>query len=388
MFQSTNSVIVQNRKDLESTAQNNEILTAIDECVFVVCLDDESPESPAERHAQFLVNGYDRPMNNRWMDKPVQFAVTANGLSAAVFEHSKLDGMDVRRLQKHVTRALFAPLPNQNTPSETSASTPYSLKRHTWTPSPSVLQHIDEMQQHFNGYYKPVDHQYVYAKELSIPMLRNHRAPPSATAHLASILASYYADGVIRPAWEVATVARFHRGRVDWMQTISPPVREFLEAVGRGLMSAKDENKAQYDLRELRELFNKAATSYTRSMASTARGHGFVRQMYALLAVMTPEERAAAARSVFGTRAWEVTRRGGPQQDLKVGFMPESDDGNPDADWDEGGFLVEGERAVYVHCGIRDEFTKFSISAPPAYMKEFVPALQWATSFISDLLVS
>ncbi|KAI1201368.1 hypothetical protein F5X97DRAFT_338914 [Nemania serpens] len=138
---------------------------------------------------------------------------------------------------------------------------------------------------------------------------------------------------------------------------------------------------------ELRELINTAASSYTRSMASTARSHGFVRQMYALLAAMTPEERAAAARSVFGTRAWEVTRRGGPQQDLKVGFMPESDDGNLDADWDEGGFLVEGERSVYVHCGIRDDFTKFSISAPPAYMKEFVPALQWATEFISDLLV-
>ncbi|KAI1418873.1 polyketide synthase [Xylaria sp. FL1777] len=377
-----------NRKDLESTAQNNEILNAIDGCVFVVCLDDESPESSAERHAQFLVNGYDRPMNNRWMDKPVQFAVTANGLSAAIFEHSKLDGMDVRRLQKHVTRALFTPLPNKNTLSEKPASMRYSLKKHTWMPSSSVLQRIGEMQQHLSGYYQPVDHQYVYAKELSIPMLRNHRAPPSATAHLASILAAYYADGLIRPAWEVASVAKFHRGRVDWMQTISTPVREFLEAVGRGPISAKDGNKAHYDIHELRELFSKAATSYTRSMASTTRGHGFVRQMYALLAVMTPEERAAAAHSVFGTRAWEATRRGGPQQDLKVGFMPESDDDNPDADWDEGGFLVEGERAVYVHCGIRDEFMKFSISAPLAYMQEFLPALQWATKFISDLLVS
>ncbi|CAJ2510880.1 Uu.00g065050.m01.CDS01 [Anthostomella pinea] len=79
--------------ELKLDPHNDAVPGVLEHAAFVVRLDDESPTSSGERHMQFRINGPHHPFANRWLDKPIQFVVTANGLSAGVCKHAKLDGM-------------------------------------------------------------------------------------------------------------------------------------------------------------------------------------------------------------------------------------------------------------------------------------------------------
>ncbi|KAI1212191.1 polyketide synthase [Annulohypoxylon truncatum] len=363
------------RNELELDPNNSATLAAIDAAAFVVCLDDEAPQSPGERHVQYLWNGCDHPLTNRWLDKTVQFVVTANGLSAGVYEHTKIDALDVRSLHKEVVDALF----DESSGCVASfPSTAYPIHEHTWKPSPTITRHVELVKQRCSS-YGPIDHQTTDISSLGMISLGNTRASPHATAHLTVLLAVYLVDGAIRPAWEIVSLSTFAHGRLDWVQTVSSPVRTFIEAVANG-----NDSKAC-----LRSLFDAAAMTYSQAISSAARGCGFVNHMYALLGVVKAEERENASEipSLFRTAAWNATRRGGPGQDLKIGFMPDEDPAHAHI-WDEGGFLVDGDRGTYVHCTVREHHTSFSVFARPAYATVVGESLQRAAAMIAHILMT
>lgn len=101
----------------------------------------------------------------------------------------------------------------------------------------------------------------------------------------------------------------------------------------------------------------------------------------------------SALTALFRTRAWRATKRGGPQQDLKVGFMPD-DEGDSlggavpeEVRWDrEGGFLMDGERRVYVHCGVRETDTSFAFTARPGYAGAIAEKVDAAAEIIAFIL--
>ncbi|KAI5925744.1 polyketide synthase [Camillea tinctor] len=363
------------RHELELDADNAAALAVIDSAAFVICLDDESPSTAGERHMQFLLNGESHPFANRWLDKPVQFAVTANGLSAGIYEHSKIDGMDVRTLHAHLTRELFAQAPA----ADPSPSASYPVRRFSWKPSAAALARIAHVQRQCGTAYGPIDHRYVDAEGLGLDFLHGRGAAPNAAAHLTALLALYLVDGAVRPAWEIASLATFARGRLDWVQTVTPAVRAFVEAAAQNTD----------DKTRLRGLFDAAALAHSRAIASAARGHGYVNHLYALRGQSRPSATSSSSAEpvgLFRTPAWEVTRRGGSGQDLKIGFMPDDDPANPHVRWDEGGFLMEGERGVYVHCGVRSRRASFAVSARPAYAAAVCEALRRAAETVAKVL--
>ncbi|KAK3942538.1 putative polyketide synthase protein [Diplogelasinospora grovesii] len=372
------------RNELELDPENTAALQAIDSAAFVVCLDNESPNTAGDRHMQFLLNSRHRDLVNRWLDKPVQFAVTANGVSAGIYEHAKIDGMDVRELHKHLTRALFAhSSSNKLEPSTSSpAIAAYPIREYVWRPSPSTIQRIRHIQLQCKSAYGLIDHRYVDADVLGLSSLRDqYRAPPNATAHLTVLLALYLVDGGVRPAWETASLATFARGRVDWVQTVTSAARAFVEAAAGAEDGNDDAKKA------LRSLFDTAVIAHSLSISAAARGRGYVHHMYALLGVLAPEERGDNLPALFRSRAWEATRRGGQGQDFKIGFMPDADDGDASS-WDEGGFLMDGENGIYVHCGVREKYTRFVVSARPEYAGAVCDALRRAATTISSILTT
>ena len=346
-----------------------------------MCLDDEAPSNASERHMQFLLNGLDSPLANRWLDKPTQFAVAANGVSSGIFEHSKVDAMDVRELHRHTTHAIFA-----QTAAELASPAPtaYPIHEHAWKPTSSVARRIEHVQAQCRS-YSPIDHRYVDVDRLGITFLRQQRVPANATAHLAALLGMYLVDGTTRPAWEIVTLATFARGRIDWIQTVSPPVRDFILAAAAAISSNSAEDKAR-----VHSLFKTAVNAHSGAILAGARGKGYVNHMYALrgLAWADAKGDAAALPAVFRTRAWDASRRGGPDQDLKIGFMPkaEAPEDRGVVSWDEGGFLMEGERGVYIHCDVRDDDTRFAVSARPEYAASVCDALHRAATMVSSLL--
>jgi hypothetical protein len=372
----------------------------------VVCLDDESPTSSTERYTHFLLNGLHRPFNNRWLDKTVQLVVTANSLSAETYEHAKLDGLDVRSLHAHLLYALRQdsappPLPTEENP-------PVRIQKHGWKNiSPAIAQRIEHIQHRWRA-FGPLDHRVVDVPRLSLDALRAGRAPPNAAAHLTALLALRLVDGKqdslpLRPAWENVSLGPFARGRIEWVQTVSEATRDFIveaAAAADAVTDPWDERDndgnsmagRQEKTARLRTLFHSAAASYARALVDAGRGHGVVGPMYALhFAVNSAaanETNETNIPALFRSRAWEATRRGGPGQDVKLGFarfVPDDFDADDDH-WDAGGFLMRGERGIYIHCGVRTAGARFAVSARPEYAAKVCEALGRAGGIIAGVL--
>lgn len=87
------------RRSLESNSTNRQCLSVVDDALFVVCLDDASPDGPAEMCMNFLCGTYQLTKTgpgsagsvqtgtctNRWYDK-LQIIVCANGTAGINFE--------------------------------------------------------------------------------------------------------------------------------------------------------------------------------------------------------------------------------------------------------------------------------------------------------------
>ncbi|TRX94306.1 hypothetical protein FHL15_004773 [Xylaria flabelliformis] len=330
------------RRELTLDTDNAASLDAIDAAAFVVCLDDESPLTAGERHTQFLLGGPGHFLSNRWLDKPVQFIVTANGLSAGVHEHSKIDGLDVRDLHRHTIGALMSSGASYKPTAITrQPEDGFPVRELLFHATPAITQHIRHLETTFNSpqsSYTTLEHKHIKADSLNRALLRNSGINPNSGAHLAVLLALYLVDGCVRPAWEIVALREFARGRIDWMQTVTPAVREFFIAA-----AASINNGGAKMMSRARSALIEAAASHARLVAETARGHGYVGHLYMLRGL-------DAADMLFQTVAWEATRRDGKGQDFKIGFMPIEDAG--EHQWEEGGFLMNGKHGVYVHCSV------------------------------------
>eukprot|EP00960_Hanusia_phi_P029671 748095-Hanusia_phi.AAC.1 len=94
--------------------QNEESLRIVDESLFVLCLDDTSPQNPADMakcalHGTSVVEAFLGSSGmqvgtsiNRWYDKSLQLVVCQNGAAAINFEHSVIDGYTVLRFASDV----------------------------------------------------------------------------------------------------------------------------------------------------------------------------------------------------------------------------------------------------------------------------------------------
>lgn len=352
-----------------------------------MCLDDEEPTDPGQRYTQFLLNGDRRPFSNRWLDKTLQFVVTANGLSAETYEHTKLDGLDARALHIHVLRDLYAQT-TDGPAMKPLANSLCTIHRHTWNVSSAIMKQIENVSVRCKA-YGPLDHQPFDAPILGVARLREARLAPNATAHLTVLLALYLVDGEIRAAWEKVSVGTFARGRVDFVQTVTPAARAFLEAAASAALRTTIGSK---DLVQARSLLYEATAVHSRTIAAASRGRGAIGPLYALQGVAI--ERGLELPGLFHTRAWDHTRRGGPGQDVKLGFMRftpsgcevDTHAGNGLGEWDEAGFLVSGDRGVYVHCNVRETCAHFAISGKPVYVSRICEALDRAVDVVASLM--
>ncbi|KAG8803304.1 hypothetical protein FRC18_007332, partial [Serendipita sp. 400] len=96
------------RSILVSSEDNRECLQVVDDALFVVCLDDVSPENVGELCSNFLCGTYQLQggvqvgtCTNRWYDK-LQIIVCANGTAGINFEHTGVDGHTVLRFAADV----------------------------------------------------------------------------------------------------------------------------------------------------------------------------------------------------------------------------------------------------------------------------------------------
>jgi hypothetical protein len=256
------------------------------------------------------------------------------------------------------------------------------------------IQHLEASFCSSSSPYGPIEHRLVKVQGLGRAFLRGRGASSNATAHICVILALFLVDGRFRAAWEPVSLAAFARGRRDYIQTVTPALREFVETITTTIDEHANLNAVDGSaLVRARSLFREAARVHSKTVAVASRGGGFVHHLYAMRGMLTGagyEQKDLPA--LFQTSAWHATKWIGTGQDLKIGFEPSEEDedaGSVERDlyrWREAGFLMHGEDGILVQCDVAKNHADFSVSTHLGYADLVCNTIERAGNIIKYLL--
>ena len=342
---------------------NQELLQMIEASTFIVCLDDGSPGTPTERSNQFLWGD----VRNRWNDKPLQFAVCENGVSAYVCEHALVDGTTLRKLSNPVKQAIKQYVPPADLEHSPQNPTGAPLEEYTFTSNADIDKQIERVEQRFYSSICKIEYVHFSCSSFGGSFLKLHNCAAKTGYQLVIQLASLLYFGYNPPSWETITMRTFDRGRVDIIQTVLPEVAEFCNAMRSFSASTA------LPTSKLRDLFHKAAKAHTNAVTRISRGRGFAHHLYALQEVRNEGEEVP---SLFKDPMYSKTRPGKIMTDC--------------VDWEdaisEGGYAMPDPEHVWVHYQVDEERCRFAVKAPMGRAEEFIGKLEVAARAVKELL--
>ncbi|KAI9665472.1 MAG: Type I Iterative PKS [Alyxoria varia] len=397
---------------MHSDRRNSLVVNMIERAAFVVSLDDGAPKTPSKRCNQFFLGD----STNRWTDKTMHFVVCQNGVSAMVCEHSMLDGLSVKALHAAITEGILSdgastspPSPVDSTdewevvgskaPSPSSSSNSVALQpdagdavRRPTRKEPELLHselsfylsglsfnlnaHIEHLRSDFASRYAPIELTHHTIESLSATYFRSHRISPKTGFQLVIQLAClHFYDGEQPESWEAVSLARFHQGRVDWIQAVDQCMKSFCSAAAAFRCNSDQAVGAM-----LRNMLFEAANSYTNRMTKISRGHGFVAHLYALLALAQQEEseNQTPLPELFRDPQWEATSVPSVKR-VKTDCVE-------GLNLQETCFLMPAPECIYVHFEPKDEGCKFFVQTWPGLSLKMCEALDWAVETIVEIL--
>lgn len=366
------------RETVESTDPTNKaLLRVVEAAAFVICLDNGAPNTPTERCNQFLLGD----PSNRWSDKSLQFVVCENGVSGFICEHSMLDAASLRRLNEDVTNAIlhhkpeavpngthvngYVRSPEIHSSNHAVGSFGKLAEELTFVTNTAIEVHIDRVRTQFGTSHAPAEYTHFRLSVFGNNFLRTHKLSSKAACQLVTQLASLLHFAQQHPAWEVLTMMLFHKGRLDWMQVVSPAMFAFCE----GMLN----NSVPVTQRKV--LLREAANTHASTMTRIRRGRGFAAHLEALREVLRDDEPLPA---FFADPTWEmmhVTSTRKVKTDASEGLMTQ-----------EAGFLMPDPESVWVHYEVEDDGLVFSIQSTEGQTQRFCNALKKAAESIKTVL--
>lgn len=314
------------REQVKEVDETNEAyLHVIEAAAFVVCLDNASPTTMAERAALFHFGDG----SNRWNDKSVQFVVCANGCSGFIGDHTMLDAGTVHSLNAFVNSAIldFRPKPQANGHGRIKHT---KFEELPFTSTPDIDNHICRVRKQFNESIAGIEHAFFTYTEFGGAFLREHKSAPKSAFQIIVLLAAQDLFGYVPALWETVSVSNFHQGRIDINQIVLPPVMDFC-AVFKNIsvpMSVR------------RKLFFEAIKAHANSVTRASRGRGIDRHLSALRQVLKEGEPLPA---LFKDPIYGKTR---PRKIMshchETGML-------------EKGFVLRDPEAIWVHYELGDD---------------------------------
>ncbi|KAL8953175.1 MAG: hypothetical protein Q9222_000948 [Ikaeria aurantiellina] len=304
-------------------------LATIEQAAFVMCLDDGSPADASDRCNQFFLGD----PSNRWSDKTLQFIVCENGSSAFVCEHAMLDGMSVRQFNRFITSAIL----QYNTDSTSMEDlTDYRdlVQEINFTLDPTIETQVVSVLEHFHATYAPIELVHHKVESPGAAFFRKHKFSAKSSYQAIIQLACLLYYGYQPESWETISMSRFHLGRVDWIQAVTPSMAQFCAA-------ACD---TSVPLAYKRKLFFEAVNNFANTMTQISRGHGFKAHMHALLAMVQEDE---TPPPLFQDKAWHDTAVASVKTvktDCLEGAMLQ-----------ETAFLMPEPKCIFLHYEVEEE---------------------------------
>ena len=242
---------------------NRETFINIEQAAFVLCLDDSTPRTARERVNEMFWNH----SLNRWNDKPCQFIISGNGVSASLFEHSMLDGPSVKQLLDRISDAIRDHEPVS--PDLQDHQENIILEECVISTNTEVRSEIARAQREFEKNVAPWEYSGHTFQKFGTDYFRAIKIPPKSAWQIIIQLASRMYFGYQPASWETVMINQFHKGRVDTFQSVTPPTMAFLDAISESNGTVKE------NILDARPKFLEAAASHAAGVTKTMRGKGF-----------------------------------------------------------------------------------------------------------------
>lgn len=357
---------------MSHSARNEALITMIESSTFVICLDDGNPCTPSQRCNQFFLGD----PNNRWSDKTLQFVVCENGSSAFIGEHSALDGLSIRRLNQFMTEAIF----DERVLCEADPSCTDKRIESTHNPADLVTelclvatsdmkQRAVEIKTSFTDKVEPIEVKH-FDVSIGKRAFEKRRLSPKTGFQMLIQLACRLFYGYQPCSWETVSLARFYKGRVDWIQAIQEPIKAFCDKAYR-LAEDYDGLDKRKDVRECWTLLLEATIAYTKQRARIEHGLGFKAHLHTLWA-LAPNH--ADSHAFFEDEQWIAS---------SVPAIKEvKNDSLEDLQVQEICFYMPRPECIYMHHDIHEEWRV----AFPKYLTGYLLIVKRQVSFpCSDL---
>ncbi|KAJ6262187.1 hypothetical protein Dda_2992 [Drechslerella dactyloides] len=230
---------------------NRECLQIVDSALFILCLDDSSPNTLAEISMNMLCGSsiiekgvQVGTCTNRWYDK-LQIIVCKNGAAGINFEHTGVDGHTVLRFVSDVytdTILRFAKTIHGGSPSLWASVSPDPAKRDPdsfgnvsttphkleWTMVPELAFGLRFAETRLADLINQNEFETLEFEGYGSNYIKNMGFSPDAFVQMAFQAAYYALYGRVECTYEPAMTKQFLHGRTEAIRTVSEEVVEFV----------------------------------------------------------------------------------------------------------------------------------------------------------------
>ncbi|BGP28109.1 carnitine O-acetyltransferase [Rhodotorula toruloides] len=305
------------RTHLMQNDGNAMCLDVVDKALFVVCLDDTSPETPSEMCTNMLCGTYKLEKGvqvgtctNRWYDK-LQIIVAANGAAGVNFEHSGVDGHTVLRFVGDIYTELILRFARSI---NSASGTLFKAKLSPWAKGgPGKKQPVEGEQPEVID-TEPKKLEWVMTPELKLAVrfaetrlsdlicqnevvalefdaygkntITQHGFSPDAFVQMAYQAAYFSLYGRTESTYEPAMTKAFLHGRTEAIRTVTPECVDFVKTFCSEA-SPRDKIAA----------LRKACKAHTELTKACSKGLGQDRILYAMYCLAQQAQKRERAMS-------------------------------------------------------------------------------------------
>lgn len=289
------NIWAEHRERLLQDATNRANLFALENCLFLVCLDlttlpsgrdgdgGMAGDMAARTHQILHGQGVERNTANRWMDKTVQFIVAEDGTCGVNMEHSVVEGIALCSAVEHAFSVMGKDNFSDKICDPASLALPKCLQ---WNLTTQSLRDIEVAKENVARLVDDFDLAVFRFPRYGREFIKAQGMSPDAYIQLALQLTYYKIHGCLTSTYESASVRRYRHGRVDNIRANSPAALAWIKAM-LGQTEATDEDK--------RRLLTEAVQWQQDNMLETILGHGTdlhilgLREAAAELGLPTPD---------------------------------------------------------------------------------------------------
>jgi carnitine O-acetyltransferase len=245
------------------SGRNEKNLREIEDALFVVCLDDTTPEDRnAAASAMLAGNGRDR-----WFDKVLQFVVCEEGTSAINMEHSSVDGSSIVTLTDFISG--FSDVPEENI---LSGKRDLEINELVFDLDEGLRDGLRQSCRFFDSYETETSLKVLDFCAFGKERIKTFGISPDGFVQMGFQLAIFKLLGKPCNTYEPVSMRHFLHGRTEAMRSVTPESVDFCR------LMVSDGTSDQEKIQSLK----KAAAVHVERVKECRKGNGVDRHLLGL----------------------------------------------------------------------------------------------------------